>query len=98
MMHYSRHSVAAAPQFAFGRQGVTTLGTIYSSSLFPGRCHGGEMLLLNYIGGATNRGVKEATTEQLAEQVGAYFGALALGSAARRTKSSHSHSNSYSSL
>lgn len=51
-------------------QGVTTLGTIYSSSLFPGRCPSGEMLLLNYIGGATNRGVKDATTEQLAEQVG----------------------------
>ncbi|KAI8468570.1 MAG: flavin-containing amine oxidoreductase-domain containing protein [Monoraphidium minutum] len=50
-------------------QGVTTLGTIYSSSLFPGRCPEGEFLLLNYIGGATNRGVKEATNEQLAEQV-----------------------------
>lgn len=50
-------------------QGVTTLGTIYSSSLFPGRCPSGEMLLLNYIGGATNRGVKDATPEQLAEQV-----------------------------
>jgi oxygen-dependent protoporphyrinogen oxidase len=48
---------------------VTTLGTIYSSSLFPGRCPSGEILLLNYIGGATNRGVKDATTEQLAEQV-----------------------------
>ncbi|KAF8069567.1 POX1 [Scenedesmus sp. PABB004] len=50
-------------------QGVTTLGTIYSSSLFPGRCPPGEMLLLNYIGGATNRGVKEASTEELVAQV-----------------------------
>jgi len=50
-------------------QGVTTLGTIYSSSLFPGRCPKGEMLLLNYIGGATNRGVKDASHEDLAAQV-----------------------------
>eukprot|EP00882_Tetradesmus_deserticola_P021952 GHRQ01023805.1.p1 GENE.GHRQ01023805.1~~GHRQ01023805.1.p1 ORF type:complete len:118 (-),score=34.07 GHRQ01023805.1:590-943(-) len=42
-------------------QGVTTLGTIYSSSLFPGRCPNGEMLLLNYIGGATNRSVKDVS-------------------------------------
>lgn len=50
-------------------QGVTTLGTIYSSSLFPGRCPGGEMLLLNYIGGATNRGVQQASQEELVAQV-----------------------------
>jgi len=50
-------------------QGVVTLGTIYSSALFPNRCPAGEVLLLNYIGGAKNTGVAEATSEQLAAQV-----------------------------
>ena len=50
-------------------QGVTTLGTIYSSSLFPGRAPEGHMLILNYIGGAKNRKVIDMTNEQLAAQV-----------------------------
>lgn len=50
-------------------QGIVTLGTIYSSSLFPNRCPDGNMLVLNYIGGALNRNIVNQTPEQLVEQV-----------------------------
>ncbi|KAL6968731.1 Protoporphyrinogen oxidase 1, chloroplastic [Sarracenia purpurea var. burkii] len=50
-------------------QGVETLGTIYSSSLFPNRAPPGRILLLNYIGGATNPGILSKTKSQLVEAV-----------------------------
>ena len=46
-----------------------TLGTIYSSSLFPGRCPPGNMLVLCYIGGAKNRAILDQTHEKIVEQV-----------------------------
>lgn len=50
-------------------QGITTLGTIYSSSVFPNRAPKGEHLVLNFIGGATNRGIVQQSQEDLVAQV-----------------------------
>lgn len=49
--------------------GLSVLGTVWNSSLFPGRAPEGQALLTSFVGGATNPGAIRQSTESLAAQV-----------------------------
>jgi protoporphyrinogen/coproporphyrinogen III oxidase len=49
--------------------GLGILGTVWNSSLFPGRAPEGEALLTSFVGGATNPGAIGKSPDQLVSQV-----------------------------
>ncbi len=49
--------------------GLSILGSVWNSSLFPGRAPEGHVLLTSFVGGATNPGAIQQTPESLAAQV-----------------------------
>jgi oxygen-dependent protoporphyrinogen oxidase len=49
--------------------GLAILGTVWNSSLFPGRAPDGQALLTSFVGGATNSGALKQSPEELVTQV-----------------------------
>jgi len=58
------HKQIGHPLLGFGflvprKEGLTTLGTVWNSSLFPGRAPEGMTVLTSFAGGATNLGIRQ---------------------------------------
>jgi oxygen-dependent protoporphyrinogen oxidase len=49
--------------------GLQVLGTVWNSSLFPGRAPAGHVLLTSFVGGATNPGAASLSSQELCDLV-----------------------------
>jgi oxygen-dependent protoporphyrinogen oxidase len=63
------HSLAGFGFLVPRSSGLSDLGTVWNSSLFPGRAPDGYALLTSFVGGATNPGALQKSAEELASQV-----------------------------
>lgn len=50
-------------------EGIRMLGSLWPSSLFPSRCPAGEVLLTNFIGGATDPAIADLSDGEIVEEV-----------------------------
>lgn len=50
-------------------ENIRMLGSIWSSALFPGRCPKGEVLLTNFVGGASDPGLIDLSDEEIIGEV-----------------------------
>jgi oxygen-dependent protoporphyrinogen oxidase len=63
------HSLAGFGFLVPRSAGLSILGTVWNSSLFPGRAPEGQALLTSFVGGATNPGAICKSPDQLVAQV-----------------------------
>ena len=69
-----RRSIVGHPLAGFGflvprSAGLRVLGTVWNSSLFPGRAPDGQVLLTSFVGGATDPGAAALSPEELTSLV-----------------------------
>jgi oxygen-dependent protoporphyrinogen oxidase len=64
-----RHSLEGFGFLVPRSSGLRTLGTVWNSSLFPGRAPQGHVLLTSFIGGATDPGASSLSQPELATLV-----------------------------
>ena len=63
------HSLQGFGFLAPRSSGLQVLGSVWNSSLFPGRAPDGHVLLTSFLGGATNPGVRALSEEDLVDLV-----------------------------
>jgi protoporphyrinogen/coproporphyrinogen III oxidase len=70
---YKRTQVLT-PLYGFGflvprKEGIRTLGTVWNSSLFPGRAPDGAVTMTSFIGGATDLGIVQHSDQEISQIV-----------------------------